>query len=113
MKRQLGVWLLSLLVAIQAGVAGTTGYVLLNRQPARTLPLHTYAGELAVGGLSPETALQQIFSDPQRAGLPSFLRIFLPDSPADTSSGRAYPMDGAALVLVPAEQPLREQLVIL
>ena len=113
MKRQLGVLLLSLLVAIQAGVAGITGYVLLNRQPAKTLPLHTYAGELAVGGLSPEAALRQIFSDPQQAGLPGVLRIFLPDNPTDTSSGRAYPVDGAALVLVPAEQPLREQLVIL
>ena len=110
MNKQIGVWFLSLLVAVQAGAAGLTGFALLNGQPAETLPLHVHAGELALGGLSAEDALRQIFDNPQQAGLPGMLRILLPESPTETEPGRAYPVDGAALVLVPAEQPIREQL---
>ncbi len=110
-------WILSTFVAVQAGVAGLAGFVVLGNQPSDTLPGQVTMGGLSLGGLTADDAVTLVLSQPEAAGAPAVLSLALPQAP--TQEGRAtrpeddplrYPISAQALSLAPSEALLRQQL---
>lgn len=102
MKQQLGAWLFTLLVALQAVVAGAAGYAVLDAQSAGVLPPGMRIGSMEVGSLAPERALALVSDHPEEAGVPGVVRIVLPDA--------SYPLHAESLKLIPNRERLLPQL---
>ena len=106
-------------MAVQAGVAGLVGFVVLGNQQSDTLPADVMMGELSLGGLSPDDAVMRVMSQAEKAGMPGFLRLALPRTPqvqvtdengAISPDALVYPISTEALSLTPSQSLLRNQL---
>ncbi len=77
MDKTRGAWLLTLVVTVQAGLAGFAGFGLLSAQSADTLPSGIRFGDLPVGGMAADAARNAILADSRAAGVPERLDITL------------------------------------
>lgn len=81
MDKTRGAWLLTLVVTVQAGLAGFAGFGLLVSRPAGTLSPGARCGDLLVGGMTAEAARSAVMADPLSAGVPERLDITLDGDP--------------------------------